>query len=285
MSNLVIVAIPEENDLVWKISSEKVPHLTLLFLGEVGKVQNIDKILDFLEHAAKTTLAPFYLDVDYRGVLGNDEADVLFFKDGWELPRIKDFRAALLKNDAVFKAHVSEDQFPMWTPHLTLGYPDTPAKKLDSDRQIYSVCFDRIALWINDFDGPEFRLVSPNYYPEVSMSTPVDNILAHHGVKGMKWGRRKSDNSPVSVSVQATRKGKLKTSGGENQPAHEDAISAKVSIRKAKKSGVNSLSNEELQKLTTRLNLEQQVSKLAGDQMTSNGKKFASVLMDAAAAA
>ena len=32
-SNLVIVAIPDENDRVWKISSEKVPHLTVLVPG------------------------------------------------------------------------------------------------------------------------------------------------------------------------------------------------------------------------------------------------------------
>lgn len=34
MANWAIVAIPEERDPVWKYSSEKVPHMTLLFLGE-----------------------------------------------------------------------------------------------------------------------------------------------------------------------------------------------------------------------------------------------------------
>ena len=45
MSNLVIVAIPDENDRVWKVSSEQVPHLTLLFLGDTNEVANLDKIM------------------------------------------------------------------------------------------------------------------------------------------------------------------------------------------------------------------------------------------------
>lgn len=282
MSNLVIVAIPAEDDLVWQISSEKVPHMTLLFLGEVGKVQNVDQILNFLEHAAKTTLYDFYLDVDYRDTLGIDEADVLFFKKGWELPRIKDFRGALLKSDAIFKAQIREDQFPEWVPHLTLGYPDKPAKKLDTDRKFYSVHFDRVALWVDNYEGPEFRLKTYEYM-EVSMSDTIDNILAHHGTKGMKWGIRKNKNTgPVSVSVSTNKKGKIKTTGGENQPAHSEAVAAKVAVQKAKKSGINSLSNKELQDVAQRLNLEQQVSKLAANQLTGNGKRFVSALLDVA---
>src|SRR5436190_21804559 len=68
-SNLVIAAIPDENDRVWKVSSEKVPHLTLLFLGDVEAVKNLDQIILFVEHAANTTLRRFYLPVDRRGEL------------------------------------------------------------------------------------------------------------------------------------------------------------------------------------------------------------------------
>jgi len=300
MSNLVIVAIPTEDDLVWKISSEKVPHITLLFLGEVAKVQNIDQILNFLDHAAKTTLQSFYLDVDHRGVLGADEADVLFFRDNWELPRLKEFRASLLKNDAIFKAHISEDQFPEWVPHLTLGYPATPAKKLDNDRQFYGVHFDRVALWVDDYAGPEFRLNSYDSMPEVSMSTAVDDILSHHGVKGMRWGKRLSTAisnqkarveaqnvvriAPKDVKITTTlKKGKTKvqTKGGENQPVHKDALDTKIAIQKGKKSGIDSLSNKELKALSTRLNLEKQVKDLGDDPFTNNGKKIIAALLEA----
>ena len=287
MSNLVIVAIPEENDITWQISTEKVPHLTLLFLGEVGQVQNVDQILNFLQHAAETTLCPFYLEVETRGVLGANDADVIFFRDGWDSKKIKDFRASLLKNDAVFKAHVTEDKFPEWVPHLTLGYPKAPAKVLKDPYQnrIYSVRFDRIALWIDGFEGPEFKLKEKVYYDEdmaVAMSIPkvdLEEVLAHHGVKGMRWGKRK-DRSPTSVTVSTTPKGKVKTTGGKNQPAHEDAVTAKVAIQKAKASGIQSLSNKELQALTTRLDLETKVSKLAGDQTTKTGQRVMMALLD-----
>ena len=45
MSNLVIVAIPDENDRVWKVSSEKIPHMTLLFLGDEDEVSDLDQIV------------------------------------------------------------------------------------------------------------------------------------------------------------------------------------------------------------------------------------------------
>lgn len=281
MSNLVIVAIPEEEDLVTRISSEKVPHVTLLFLGEVDKVQNVDKILDFLKHASETVLRPFWLDVDYRGVLGEDEADVVFFKDGWDCSLIKEFRAALLKNDAIFKANIAVEQFPEWIPHLTLGYPKTPAKKLKDYDKIYSVKFDRIALWIDDYEGPEFRLTEN--YPEllnmgVSMTDAVDNILIHYGKKGMKWGRR--SKGPTEVSLKTTKKGKVKTKGGKRQPTHPDAITAKIPIQKGKKSGLDSLSNEELKVIANRLNLEQQVSKLGSNHLSTAGEKFVNAALE-----
>lgn len=285
MNNLIVVAIPEENDMTWQISTEKVPHLTLLFLGEVNQVQNVDQILNFLGHAANTTLHPFYLDVESRGVLGPDEADVLFFRDGWDSKKIKDFRSSLLKNDSIAKAHVTEDKFPEWIPHLTLGYPKAPAKVLKDPylNRIYSVRFDRIALWIDDYEGPEFKLKEKIYEPDmgVAMSIPtvsLEDILKHHGVKGMKWGKRKA-RTPTSVKVTTTPKGKVKTSGGKNQPAHSDAVTAKVTVQKAKKSGVDSLSNKELQTLVKRIELEKKVSDLAGDRMTGTGKAALELLL------
>lgn len=90
----------------------------------------------------------------------------------------------------------------------------------------------------------------------------VKDILTHHGVKGMRWGVRRGEGTATAVSV--TQKGKkLKGSGGANHPAHPDAIAAKTVSQKLKKSGVNSLSNEELQKLSTRANLEAQVGRVS----------------------
>jgi hypothetical protein len=116
-----------------------------------------------------------------------------------------------------------------------------------------------------------------------SIGEIVDNLfLEHFGVKGMKWGVRRQGigAAPTDVVVTRTPKGKVKTSGGKNQPAHEDAIKAKVAVAKAKGSGLDSLSNQELQTLATRINLEKQVTKLASDQLTSNGKQFVNLLLE-----
>lgn len=75
------------------------------------------------------------------------------------------------------------------------------------------------------------------------MSESVDDVLAHYGVKGMKWGVRKS------------RKGKP-------SPASEDATKAAGHRKTVKTSGTKALSNKELQELVTRMNLEAQYSTL-----------------------
>src|SRR3954453_7389676 len=98
MGSVVIVAIPDEKDRVWKVSSEKVPHLTILFLGEEERANNLDQIIQFVEHAGSTELDRFYLPVEKRGKLGDAEADVLFFRKGWYAKGLRDFRSTLLKD-------------------------------------------------------------------------------------------------------------------------------------------------------------------------------------------
>lgn len=279
MSNLVIVAIPEADDPVWKISSEKVPHLTLLFLGENGDNPNRGKMAEFLEHAANVSLTRFGLDVDHRGTLGEDEADVLFFQDMWELPKLRQFRGHLLADDNIRKAYDSAPQHPgEWKPHLTLGYPDTPAR--ETKERIYWVQFDRIALWDGNYEGVEFEL-KRTYYPleeALSMSTTqkVDALfLEHFGVKGMRWGVRKDRVASEATAESVINKGlsgktKVKAKGGELQPASADAVKAATHKQKLRKSGAAALSNQELRDLATRLQLEAQVQALAAPK----GKQF-----------
>lgn len=283
-SNLVVVAIPSEDDYVWNISSEKVPHITILFLGDVLKVQNLSQIAKFVEHAASISLKKFGLDVDRRGMLGEDEADVLFFtKSKWSgYEQLRDFRAALLQDNNIRTAYDSTEQFPEWQPHLTLGYPATPAKKDERDFPgIYNVFFDRIALWFGDYDGFEFPLETYDWEMDLSMSVTEEgsravNQLMHYGVKGMRWGHRK-DRPAVDVTV--TQKGKkLQAKGGENQPAHPDAIAAKKANQVAKKSGHVALSNKELEDYARRLGLEQNVKRLERDKKGGTQKFIASLL-------
>lgn len=220
MSNLVIVAIPDENDRVWKVSSEKVPHLTLLYLGDADQVQNLESIVEFVQHAADTSLKRFYLNVDRRDTLGADDADVLFFRTrGYDIRAVKDFRSLLLKDNNIKSAFDSTAQFELppevgaagqpWIPHLTLGYPTAPAKEIPDDQisGFYGMEFTKVAVWTGDYDGPEFVLkdywdeFDPYESPAVAMSSLSANdvrvangleALEHFGVKGMRWGVTKN---------------------------------------------------------------------------------------------
>ncbi len=194
MSNLVIVAIPNKDDYVWKLSSEKVPHMTICFLGDVAD-QPVLKIYEFLQHAVDIMqLQPFGAEVDFRGTLGPDEADVLFFRKNWGLKKVTEFRDALLKDANIRKGYDSVTQYPLWTPHLTMGYPETPAKEDTRDFPgTRWVDFDKIALWTGDFEGPEIQLEFNDDMMEVAMSVRQgEEFISHHGVKGMKWGQRKA---------------------------------------------------------------------------------------------
>jgi 2'-5' RNA ligase len=196
MANLVIAAIPAEDDYIHKISSDKIPHLTLLFLGETTKVKNFSSIVGFVEHAASQSLTRFGLEVERRGELGVDQADVLFFsKTKWSgYEDVKNFRSYLLKDDNIRTAYDSTEQFPEWVPHITLGYPESPAKPDNRDYPgITYVQFDRIAVWFAEFEGIEIPLKAYEWDMAVSMSEAAKAILAHHGTKGMKWGVRRAE--------------------------------------------------------------------------------------------
>lgn len=286
--NIVVVAIPDEYDRVWEVSSEKVPHLTILYMGPSSD-QGI--ITQFVLQAAKMTLTKFDLDVDRRGVLGPDKADVVFFKDNDDLDPLKTFRALMLREPHIKAAFDSVPQFGDtphdWSPHLTMGYPETPAKQ-ELEYPIDYVWFDRIAIWTGDYSGPTLELDDPTYYDaddplpipeEVSMSdsTAVKGrkFIRHHGVLGMKWGHRKGESaSPVTSKSGTSIRGKAKpeTSGGEHHPAHKDALEVAGHIQKMKKSGLAALSNHELNTVQQRLQLEANVSRLHAETKGSGAK-------------
>lgn len=158
------------------------------------------------------------------------------------------------------------------------------------------------------------------YYSQLNEEPPeslmehtdsVDDILEHVGVKGMRWGVRKSYTlSPTmkkrlsvatglpspkrsrqiqredaarkkaakaEVRVSDKRK-KLKTSGGEGRPASPDAIRARTLGQIGKASGLKALSNEELQTYSHRLQLEQNVKRLNYNEL-SPGRKFVATIL------
>ena len=101
MTGWALVAIPQEESPVWKLSSEKVPHMTILYFGEQSDGSLASHIVSFAEYCAKLVLPPFGMNVESRGVLGEDEADVLFFEKDFGYFDVLAFRKKVrdLKNN------------------------------------------------------------------------------------------------------------------------------------------------------------------------------------------
>lgn len=95
-------------------------------------------------------------------------------------------------------------------------------------------------------------------------------VLEHHGIKGMKWGVRRSGGSGSSGGHAG---------GGHSTSA--DAAKAHELASRAKTSGTHTLSNQELEHLTKRMNLETQYSRLTsvGGSRHAAGAKFAGDLL------
>lgn len=189
-----IVAVPEESDRVHKRSSEKVPHITLLYFGEQNDPEDALHIAQQLQHTISTSMTSFGLRVDRRGPLGPKNADVLFFDKNKQCKQVEEFRALLLKDSVIRRCYDSTEQYPEWTPHLTMGYPETPAKppqgEWDDETPRY-VHFDKIEFWVEDYDGPSFDLEyqlgvdkavateQPSYEDSMSMTSSPTPEVSH----------------------------------------------------------------------------------------------------------
>jgi phage gp16-like protein len=101
----------------------------------------------------------------------------------------------------------------------------------------------------------------------------VDAFLEHHGIKGMKWGVRRDLSSRVDVrAAKAVGRGtksavvKARARRGPNGEPSLDASNARAARQKVKQhKGTHALTNKELQDLVTRMNLEQQFSRLSAN--------------------
>jgi hypothetical protein len=87
--------------------------------------------------------------------------------------------------------------------------------------------------------------------------TYAEEFLSHFGVKGMHWGSRKSKN-----------------------PASSDAASAKTTRTTAKKKGVHTVSNNELQAAIRRMQLEQDFKRLSVNQKSAVTRWVSSTLLE-----
>ena len=100
------------------------------------------------------------------------------------------------------------------------------------------------------------------------MSENVEEFLAHHGVRGMKWGRRRNKTGGNHPSI---------LSRSPKAPQHEDSRISDATRAKIAKSGLKSVSNADLKRLNERMQLEQNYSNLMGQKKSSVDKVHAYV--------
>ena len=103
----------------------------------------------------------------------------------------------------------------------------------------------------------------------------MDNELYHHGVKGMKWGVRKT---PVRSSSGDTRKRKSNTLSLFKKKKTTRKVSSANSSPAQTKS-IKDMSDDELRKRIERVRLEQQYQQL-NPKTVSRGQRIAKRVMN-----
>lgn len=114
------------------------------------------------------------------------------------------------------------------------------------------------------------------------MYETLDDVLAHYGIKGMKWGVHRTDAQIAAarkVALKETPGKKVRASGGKGLPASVDAKRAAKMRQKAKASTTDALSTDDLKELVNRMNLEQQYARLAPKTPSQKAAKFVSEMI------
>lgn len=161
-----VFLIPEASDPIVAASSEPA-HLTTVWLGDMGDLDEatIDALRTEVADYAASLDGPVVVPVTERGTLGDEDADVAFLEPTEALLALRE--GLLEASPTVRRVMESVEQFPQWTPHVTLGYPETPAAgEYDGE----AVTFDRVGLWV----GPDQE--------EYPMSGKKDESLAAGGI-------------------------------------------------------------------------------------------------------
>ena len=139
----------------------------------------------------------------------------------------------------------------IWGGLYPMSYNIASAKHAEADAAQWESDFaDEFGQFLIDNFGTKGGVVS-------QMDTPED-ILAHFGVKGMKWGVHRKSKVPASKDAQVA-----------------------LDIRaKAKKGKPRALTNAELQLAINRMNLEQQFKRLAVNERPPVQRWVASTLLE-----
>ena len=166
----LIVLLPAKTDPIVAASSEPA-HVTTIWMGEMADLSvDVEELEQAVRLYAEDLDGPVVVPVSQRGTLGNDDADVVFLAVTDSLTALRD---GLLANEPIQTAYAAAEQFPEWQAHITLGYPERPAR---ADYAGDSVTFDRIGLWLGGehYDYPMGGTVPDTITADASQN-PVDD--------------------------------------------------------------------------------------------------------------
>jgi hypothetical protein len=97
----------------------------------------------------------------------------------------------------------------------------------------------------------------------------LDDILEHYGIKGMRWGVRRTDAQLARARGEKKSKKLKKTP--DNMQSKDAATVKKAKAKITKEGDTSALSNDELRAVIQRMNLETQYKNM-GKTQQKNGK-------------
>jgi 2'-5' RNA ligase len=274
MANTVaaIMAIPAPLEPIRLVGDED-KHATLLFFGETSTLPDGAKdVLTESVGTAASMLSPFGEEVVDIARLGSDDPPALVAMLSDQC--LSQIRNLFMMNPAV-KGYLDNnpDQFPNFTPHVTLGFPDFAEEAIlrGLTRQLRFVRFDRLSVWWNDerIDYPLNNGVNNS----MAMSDQVENALAHMSAKVVKKLSTKPTESGDIHHKFLARGAKPKTG---TMFDHQGSTHTVVSVKTTTQEGVHVVTAKKVAKDSAApgpVKHDWETYELEGDSLEHHGVK------------